>query len=164
MRISRHMSTALLATAAVAVAAAPAASAKSRGVTYAGKTRDGDPASFTLVGNSKITNLKTYVPTLCGSTQGFPMHGTDPFDPPGAFSLSKTTEVTAKRPNAIWRTADVTKNFKVSFKRGRHNLITGTLHSDFSFLFIDFGSYPISSHPYVCTGDTKITFYLPTKR
>jgi hypothetical protein len=163
MRITRHMTTALLATVAVAVAAAPAASAKSRGVNYAGKTRDGDAASFTLVGNSKITNLKTYVPTLCGSTQGFPMHGTDPFDPPGSFPLSKTTKVTAKRPNAIWRTADVTKNFKVSFKRGRHNLITGTLHSDFSFLFIDFGSYPISSHPYVCTGDTKITFYLPAK-
>src|SRR5690349_17548187 len=163
MRITRHTGTAALATAAVAVAAAPAATARVRGINYAGKTRDGDPASFTLVGNSKITNLKAYVPTLCGSTQGFPMHGTDPFDPPGAFPLSKTTKVTAKRPNAIWRTADVTKNFRISFKRGRHGLVTGTLHSDFSFLFIDFGSYPISSHPYVCTGDTKITFYLPKK-
>ena len=93
MRITRHMSMALLATATLAAAAAPAASAKSRGVTYAGKTRDGDPASFTLVRNSKITNLKTYVPTLCGSTQGFPMHGTDPFDPPGAFSLQQGREV-----------------------------------------------------------------------
>jgi hypothetical protein len=164
MRIIRPLTAVALSAACMTALAAPVALAKSHGVTYAGKTRDGDPVSFTLVGNSKITKLKAYVPTLCGSTQGFPMHGTDPFDPPGAFPLSKTTKVTAKRPNAIWRTADVTKNFKVSFKRGRHNLITGTLHSDFSFLFIDFGSYPISSHPYVCTGDTKITFYLPTKR
>ena len=71
--------------------------------------------------------------------------------------------MTAKRPNAIWRTSDVTKNFVVSFTRGRHNIITGTLHSDFSFLFIDFGTDPITSRPYVCTGDTKFTFQVPAR-
>jgi hypothetical protein len=165
MRISRHLTTVALAAACAVAGITPAsAAARTHGVNYAGKTRDGDPMSFTLVGSSKITNVKAYVPTLCGSTQGFPMHGTDPFDPPGSFPLTKTTKVTAKRPNAIWNTADVTKNFAVSFKRGRHNIITGTLHSDFSFLFINFGSYPISSRPYVCTGDTKFTFQLPKKR
>jgi hypothetical protein len=143
----------------IAAGAAPAAMAK--GVRYAGNTRDGDPMSFTLVGN-KLTKLKAYVPTLCGSTDGSPMNGTDPFDPPGSFPLSRTTKVTAKRPNTIWRTSDVTKNFVVSFKRGRHNIITGRLHSDFSFLFIVY-SYPISSRPYVCTGDTTFTFQLPAR-
>jgi hypothetical protein len=162
MRISRHLTVSALTAVCLAGAAAPSATAAKR-VHYSGKTRDGDPASFTLVGTSKITGLKAYVSTLCGSTQGIPMHGTDPFDPPGSFPLGKTTKVTAKRPNAIWNTADVTKNFLVSFKRGRNNLITATLHTDYSFLFIDFGSYPISSHPYVCTGDTKMTFYLPAK-
>jgi hypothetical protein len=130
-------------------------------VDYAGKTRDGDPLSFALVGN-KVTNLKAYVPTLCESTDGFPMNGTDPFDPPGSFPLSRTTKVTARRPNATWRTSDVTKNFVVSFRRGRHDIITGTLHSDFSFLFIAY-SDPITSRPYACSGDTQFTFQLPAR-
>jgi hypothetical protein len=160
MQLTRRLTSSALAAVMIAAGAAPAAMAK--GVNYAGKTRDGDPMSFTLVGN-KLTKLKAYVPAACGSTHGFPMEGTDPFDPPGSFPLSRTTKVSAKRPNAIWRTADVTKNFVVSFKRDRHSIITGTLHSDFSFLFIDFGTYPISSHPYVCTGDTKFTFQLPAR-
>jgi hypothetical protein len=109
--------------------------AKSHPVYYAGKTRDGDPISFALNGTT-INKLKAYVPALCGSTDGFPMHGSDPFDPPGSFPLSKTTKVTAKRHNAIWNTSDVTKNFVVSFKRGAGGIITGKLHSDFSFLMI----------------------------
>jgi hypothetical protein len=161
MQPTRKLISAAVAAGCLLAGAAPAAIAKSHAVTYAGKTRDGDPMSFTLNG-SKITRLKAYVPTLCGSTQGFPMHGTDPFDPPGSFSLSRTTKVKAKRHNAIWNTADVTKNFVVSFKRGRGGVYTGKLHSDFSFLFIVY-SYPISSRPYVCTGDTTFTFK-PVKR
>jgi hypothetical protein len=158
MQLSRRLAISAVTAGLIVASAAPAAGAK--GINYAGKTRDGDPISFTLVNSSKIANLKAYVPTLCGSTQGFPMHGTDPFDPPGSFPLSKTTKVTAKRHNAIWNTADVTKNFEVSFKRGAHNVITGTLHSDFSFLFIDYGT--LTAHPYFCTGDTKFTFQLST--
>jgi hypothetical protein len=159
MQLTRRLTISALAAALIAAGAAPAAMAKR--VNYAGKTRDGDPMSFTLVGK-KLTHIKAYVPTLCGSTDGYPMHGTDPFDPPGSFPLSRTTKVTATRPNAIWNTNVVTKNFVVSFKRGRHNVITGTLHSDFSFLYLVY-SYPITSRPYVCTGDTKFTFRLPGK-
>lgn len=132
--------------------------AKSHAAHYAGKTRDGDPISFTLTG-SKISKLKAYVPVLCGASDpdGFPMHGSDPFDPPGSFPLSRTTKVIVKRPNAIWSTSDVTKNFTVSFKRGHGGVITGKLHSDFSFVMIVY-SYPISSRPYVCTGDTTFKF------
>ncbi len=158
MRLA-HLTIGALAATLIAAGAAPAAMAKR--INYAGKTRDGDQMSFTLVGN-KLTKIKTYVPTLCGSTDGFPMNGSDPFDPPGSFPLFKTTKVTARRPNAIWNTSDVTKNFVVSFKRGRHNVITGTLHSDFSFLYLVY-SYPITSRPYVCTGDTKFTFRLPAR-
>jgi hypothetical protein len=159
MHLKGRLTISALAAALIAAAAAPAAMAKP--VNYAGKTRDGDPMSFTLAGK-KLTHIKAYVPTLCGSTDGFPMNGTDPFDPPGSFPLSRTTKVTAKRPNAIWNTSDVTKNFVVSFKRGRHNVITGTLHSDFSFLYLVY-SYPITSRPYVCSGDTKFTFRLPAR-
>jgi hypothetical protein len=151
----------MLALAAVLIAAAAAQPAMAKGIHYQGTTRDGDPMSFTLVGH-KLTKLKAYVPTLCGSTDGVPMSGSDPFDPPGSFPLFRTTKVTAKRPNAIWNTSDVTKNFAVSFKRGRHHVVTGTLHSDFSFLYLVY-SYPITSRPYVCTGDSKFTFRLPAK-
>jgi hypothetical protein len=163
MRSPRHpiisaLSTGLLAAGLLAAGAAPAAIAKSRGINYAGKTNSGDSISFTLVG-SRLTNLKAYVPTVCGTSDpdGTPLSGTDPFDPPGAFPLRRTTRVSAKRPNAIWSTSDVTKNFVVSFKHGRHGVITGKLHSDFSFLMIVY-SYPISSRPYVCTGDTTFMF------
>lgn len=158
MQLSRKLVASAVAAGCVLAGATPAAMAKSHGVNYAGKTRDGDPISFTLLNGSKVTNLKAYVPTLCGSTQGFPMHGTDPFDPPGSFPLSKTTKVKAKRHNAIWNTADVTKNFVVGFRRGRNNVYTMKLHVDYSFLYIDYGSYPLSSHGYVCTGDSQGTF------
>jgi hypothetical protein len=36
-------------------------------VNYAGKTRDGDPMSFTLVGN-KLTKLKAYAPRYTHSS------------------------------------------------------------------------------------------------
>lgn len=163
MPLTRKLMTAAAAAASACLAAAsPAAMAKSHGVTYAGKTRDGDPISFMLLNGSKVTKLKGYVPTLCGSTEGFPMHGTDPFDPPGSFPLGRTTKVTAKRPNAIWNTSDVTKNFVISFKRGRKGAYTMKLHVDYSFLFIVY-SYPISSRPYVCTGDSQATF-VPVRR
>ncbi len=157
MQLTRTLIASAAAAGCVLAGAAPGAMAKSHNAYYSGKTRDGDPISFTLVNGSKVTNLKAYVPTLCGSTQGFPMHGTDPFDPPGSFPLSKTTKVKAKRPNAIWNTSDVTKNFVVSFKRGRKGVYTLKLHVDYSFLMIVY-SYPISSRPYVCTGDSQGTF------
>jgi len=161
MQPTRKLISAAVAAGCLLAAAAPSALAKNHRAYYSGKTRDGDPISFTLVNGSKVTNLKAYVPTLCGSTQGFPMHGTDPFDPPGSFPLNKATKVKAKRHNAIWNTADVTKNFVVSFKRGRKNVYTMKLHVDYSFLFIVY-SYPITSRPYVCTGDSLGTF-VPVK-
>ena len=69
MQLTRRLTSFALATVIIAAGAAPAAMAKR--VKYAGKTRDGDPMSFTLVGD-KLTNLKAYVPTLCGSTEGVP--------------------------------------------------------------------------------------------
>jgi hypothetical protein len=158
MYISRRMALSAVASVCLAAGGAPSALAESKATHYAGKTRDGDPISFTLVG-SKVTKLQAYVPTVCGTPDpgGLPLSGSDPFDPPGSFPLAHTTKVKAKRPNAIWNTADVTKNFVVSFKRGRHGLVTGRLHADYSFLMIVY-SYPISSRAYVCTGDTTISF------
>ena len=62
MRISRHLASVALTGACLAATAAPSALAKSRGVHYAGTTRDGDAISFTLAG-SKVTQLKAYTPT-----------------------------------------------------------------------------------------------------
>jgi hypothetical protein len=143
-----------------AVLPVTAATAHAKTLTYKGKTRDGDPISFRANG-SRISKLSAYVPTLCLATEGIPMSGTDPFDPPGAFKLGGTTKVTAKRDNAIWNTSQVTKNFFVTTKRGRAGQITGKLHVDYSFLQILF-TYPISARPYVCSGDT--TFHLAQRR
>lgn len=132
------------------------AAAQDRPVRYQGKTRAGDPISFKLLG-SKLTHLSAYVPTVCLATHGLPLSGTDPFDPPGTFPLGRTGKAKAKRPNAIWNTSDVTKNFRVTTKRGKAGRISGKLHVDYSFLQLLF-TYPISSRPYVCSGDT--TFHL----
>lgn len=147
----------ILATAAVAALAAPA---QAKSVAYHGKTRAGDPISFTVAG-SRVTHLSAFVPTLCLATEGMPMSGTDPFDPPGAFRLGRTGKVTTKRPNAIWNTSDVTKNFTVTTTRGGGGRISGKLHVDYSFLQLLY-TYPMSARPYVCTGDT--TFRLAPRR
>jgi hypothetical protein len=158
MRLSRTFgSAAVIATASALALTAPGALARS--TKYVGKTREGDPISFKLSG-SKITQVKAYVPTLCLATEGLPLSGTDAFDPPGSFRLGATGKAAAKRTNAIWNTADVTKNFVIKTKRGRHGVISGKLHSDFSFLMILY-TYPISARPYVCTGDT--TFKIAPK-
>jgi hypothetical protein len=147
-------------TAAALGAAVLPATASAKRVSYTGKTRDGDPISFKVAG-SRISKLSAYVPTLCLATEGMPMSGTDPFDPPGTFKLGRTTKVSAKRDNAIWNTNLVTKNFFVTTKRGRAGQISGKLHVDYSFLEILF-TYPISARPYVCSGDT--TFHLAPRR
>ena len=149
----------ILAALALGAAALPAA-AGAKATAYHGKTRDGDPISFKISG-SRISNLSAFVPTLCLPTEGLPLSGTDPFDPPGTFRVGRTTQVTAKRPNAIWDTSDVTKNFSVSAKRSRTGRVTGKLHVDYSFLQLVW-TYPMSSRPYVCTGDT--TFKLMPRR
>jgi hypothetical protein len=158
MKISRTFaSVAAIATTSALAFATPGALARS--TKYVGKTREGDPISFRLSG-SKLTQVKAYVPTLCLATEGLPLSGTDPFDPPGSFRLGTHGKAAAKRPNAIWNTSDVTKNFEITTKRGRHGVISGKLHSDFSFLMILY-TYPISARPYVCTGDT--TFKIAPK-
>jgi hypothetical protein len=80
--LSRRLALSAVASVCLAVGAAPGALAKSNGTHYAGKTRDGDPISFTLVG-SNVTQLHAYVPTVCGTPDpgGLPLSGSDPFDP-----------------------------------------------------------------------------------
>ncbi len=148
------------ATATATASTATPARAKAKVGVYQGKTRSGDPISFRLAG-SRVTHLVAYVPTLCLATSGFPISGTDPFDPSGSFRLGRTDKVTAKRPNAMYNTADVTKNFFVTTHRDRSGRITGKLHVDYSFLQLLF-TYPMSARPYVCTGDT--TFKLTPRR
>src|SRR5690349_11486110 len=66
-----------------------AAPDRARPVTYRGKTHAGDPISFKLAG-SRVTGLSAYVPTVCLATDGLPLSGTDPFDPPGSFRIGRT--------------------------------------------------------------------------
>lgn len=160
MKTSRRLGAALAA-AGIATVLLPGASlARSASVKYRGKTREGNAISFTVAG-SRVTHLSAYVPTLCLPTEGAPLSGADPFDPPGRFRVGTTGKATAKRHNAIWNSADVTKNFAVTTKRNRTGRISGKLHVDYSFLMILY-TYPISSRPYVCTGDT--TFQLPAPK
>jgi hypothetical protein len=154
MRISRHLAVSAATATCLAVGITPAALANAKTAHYSGKTRDGDPISFTVRG-SKLSHLRAYVPTLCGTSDagGTPLHGSGPFDPPGAFAFGHKTQRKAERENTIWNTNTVTKNFVVSVKRGRNGVIAGKLHVDYSFLMI-LATYPISSRPYVCTGDS----------
>lgn len=132
---------------------------RTRSVFYHGTTRAGDPISFRASG-SRVRGLSAYVPTVCLATDGVPLSGTDPFDPPGSFRIGRTGKATAKRDNAIWDTSKVTKHFRVTLKRQRSGGVSGKLHVDYSFLQILF-TYPISSRPYVCSGDTTFRLKAP---
>jgi hypothetical protein len=157
MRRSRHVALGITTAALLAVSGTPSALARGGATQYTGSTRDGEPISFVLSG-STLSRLTTYVPTLCGTSDGdgTPLSGADPFDPPGTFALGHSTHRTAQRENAMWNTNTVTKNFTVSVRRGPHGAISGRLHVDYSFLMLVY-SDPISSRPYVCTGDTTFT-------
>jgi hypothetical protein len=163
MHLSRNLKAGVLGAACLgaavpATAAAqrhPHAQAAAHTVKYSGKTRHGDPISFTLTG-SRIAKVKAYAPTLCLPTHGLTLTGTDAFDPPGSFVLGRTGKATAKRHNSMWDTSDVTKNFTLATKRTGKGRISGSVHADFSFLMLVW-TYPMSARPYVCTGDTTFT-------
>jgi hypothetical protein len=140
-----------LLTATCALAGASVAQAKP--VHYSGKTRDGDPISFT-VKKGKISHLKAYVPTTCGGTDGGTRTGTSAFDPSGTFRIGHKKMVKGTRENELGVTSDITKYFKVSSHRHKHGRISGSLNSSFSFLQVLY-TYPISSEAFVCRGDTK---------
>jgi hypothetical protein len=144
---------------ASATASPQAAQDRARPVVYHGKTHAGDPISFKVTG-SRVSGLSAFVPTVCLATDGLPLSGTDPFDPPGSFRIGRTGKATAKRDNAIWNTSKVTKHFRVTLKRQRSGVLSGKLHVDYSFLQILF-TYPISSRPYVCSGDTTFRLRPP---
>ena len=160
--MSTRIPTTILAALALGAAALPAAAeaAHAKGSAYRGKTRAGDPISFTVT-RSRVTKLSAFVPTVCLPTHGTPRPGTDAFDPPGAFRIGLTENVTAKRYNSMGSTSDVTKHFSITTKRDRVGRMTGKLHVDYSFLQVLY-TYPISGLPYICTGDT--TFQLAPRR
>jgi hypothetical protein len=136
---------------------AGAAVAQAKPVHYSGKTRDGDPISFT-VKKGKISHLSAYVPTTCGGAQGGTRTGTSAFDPSGALAIGHKVTKTGKRDNEMGVTSEITKYFHVNSHRHKHGRLSGSLNSSFSFLQVLY-TYPISSEAFVCRGDTTFNLH-----
>lgn len=139
-----------LLTATLTVAGTAVAQAKP--VHYSGKTRDGDPISFTA-NRGRISHLSAYVPTVCGDVYGGTRSGTSAFDPSGTIAIGHKVTKTGKRDNELGMTNTITKYFHVSSHRHAHGRISGTLNSSFSFLEVQY-TYPITGKSFVCRGDT----------
>lgn len=154
---SLTMKRTITALAITAVAATGAGDAAAKSVTLSGTTEAGNRISFKRSGGtiSKINALvrATCVPATSGG--GRPVSGGETFTPPGSFRIGRERKVSALQ-DAAMHYSKVTKNYRVTLKRGRKGRFTGQLHVNFSKQTLGYsswrGTYLI---PWVCQGDDR---------
>ena len=148
----------ITALAITAVAATGAGDAAAKSVTLSGTTEAGNQISFKRNG-SRISKIKALVPTTCvpaTSRGGLPTSGSEMFTPPGSFRIGSVRKVAALQ-DAAMHYDKVTKNYRVTLKRGKKGRFTGKLHVNFSKQTLGYSSF--SGHyliPWVCQGDDRI--------
>jgi hypothetical protein len=137
------------------VVAAPA-SAKPKTVYYDGKTLAGEEFSFAMTGK-QISDVNGYMATTCVPTHGTPTPASTEFDPPGSFVLGKARK--ASDTEFMAYKGDVTKNYEITFEKGRGHLWTAHLHVDYSYeeVFFGYGS-EIEQKFVICQGDDDFRF------
>lgn len=156
----KRLSIAIAAIAALAllVAAAPAAAAKPKPKTlyYDGKTVAGEELSFAMTGK-QITDVNGYISTTCVPTHGSPVTWSTEFDPPGSFALGKSRK--ASDTEFMAYKGDVTKNYEISFEKGKGRLWIAHLHVNYSYeeVFFGYGS-EIEQSFFICQGDDEFRF------
>jgi hypothetical protein len=140
---------------ALLVAAAPA-SAKPKTVYYDGDTLAGEELSFAMTGK-RISDFDGYIATTCVPTHGTPTPSSTEFDPPGSFLLGKARK--ASDTETLPYKGDVTKNYEVTFQKGKGRLWTAHLHVDYSYeeVFFGYGS-EIEQKFVICQGDDDFRF------
>jgi hypothetical protein len=141
---------------ALLVVAAPASAKPKKTVYYDGKSVTGQEFSFALTGK-RITDVNGYMTTTCVPTHGTPTTGSTEFDPPGSFVLGKAGKA-SETENMAYK-GDVTKNYEITFKKGRGLLWTAHLHVDYSYeeVFFGYGS-EIEQKFFICQGDDDFRF------
>ena len=147
----------LTALAAAGLMIAFSGQAAAKPVHYEGTTHGGFAISFERSG-AKISKINTLVPTTCvPAGSGTPRSGGDAFRPPGAFRFGTTRKVKAKQDSAL-HYSKVTKNYKVTMKRGKRGKFSGVLHVNYSFQALGYDAF---SNPrlegYVCQGDDRFS-------
>ncbi len=154
----------ITALAVTALAATGASEAAAKSTTYKGKTKYGNTITFKRAG-SKISQIKTLVPTTCVPATsrggGPPSSGSEMFTPPGSFRVGPERRVAALQ-DAAMHYDKVTKNYRVTLKRGARGRLTGRLHVNFSKETLGYssfsGTYLI---PWICQGDDAFTVAPP---
>ncbi|MBN8866197.1 MAG: hypothetical protein J0H98_01465 [Solirubrobacterales bacterium] len=121
---------------------------------YKGKTKGGSSVTFKLKG-SKVTGIKTVVPTLCLETTGgySSKAGAELYEPVKAGRIGRTVKSKALQPAAMNGGADATKNYEVTLKK-KGKKVSGKLKLNFSFLIPDLWS---GARIYICSGSTTFT-------
>ncbi len=145
-----------LRTAAVAVAASFAMVPAADAAKLSGTTNDGTKITLKRSG-SKVSSIKTMVPTMCVETTGSgrTRAGGELFTPPGSFTVGSQRKAKALQPAAMNGGTDATKNYTVKLKGGSGRAVSGKLSVNFSFLIPDlFRNMP---YIYMCQGTTTFT-------
>src|SRR4051812_6380130 len=139
------------------MAAAATASTLAVGVCTAGAatlhgTTDGGNTITLKRSGTKITKIKTMVPTMCTETTGSGQTraGGELFRPPGAFRVGRERKTTALQAAAMNHGTKATKNYTVKVTSAGGRGLSGKLSVNFSFLIPDlFRSLP---YIYLCQG------------
>ncbi|MDQ5895357.1 MAG: hypothetical protein QG596_1618 [Actinomycetota bacterium] len=121
---------------------------------YKGKTKGGSSITFALNG-SKVTGIRTVVPTLCLETTGgySSRAGGELYQPVAAGRIGRTMKSKALQPAAMNVGARATKNYEVTLKQ-RGRVVSGKLKLNFSFLIPDLWTGAKIS---ICSGSTTFT-------
>lgn len=120
---------------------------------YKGKTKGGSSITFALKG-SKVTGIRTIIPTLCLETTGAygSRAGGELFQPVAASRVGRTVKSKSLQPATMNSGAKATKNYEVTLKQ-RGKVVSGKLKLNFSFLIPDLYGARI----YICSGSTSFT-------
>lgn len=158
MPTTRKTTIAVLSTiSALAIAAAGAGDAAAKSVSLSGTTEAGNKISFKRNG-SRISQIKALVPATCvpaSSRGGRTSSGSEMFTPPGSFRIGSERKVSALQ-DAAMHYDKVTKNYRVSLKRGTKGRFTGKLHVNFSKQTLGYSSFSGTFLiPWVCQGDDR---------
>ncbi len=150
MKTNLALRTAVVAATASFAVGVPAAGA----ATLQGTTKDGSKITLKRSG-SKVSNIKTMVPTICVETTGSgrTRAGGELFRPPGSFAIGSQGKAKALQPAAMNSGTEATKNYTVKLNGAGGRAVSGKLSVNFSFLIPDlFRNMP---YIYMCQGTTS---------
>ncbi|EHN10044.1 hypothetical protein PAI11_31150 [Patulibacter medicamentivorans] len=155
MRTTTTRRAAALTTCGLLLASGATATA-AQAASYRGKTSGGSSIGFSLSGK-RISRISTTVPTSCVETTGSfaTTAGAELFQPPGSFTVGRTSKVKALQPAAMNQAIKATKNYTVTTRTAGRGRIGGKLAVNFSYLRPGASIY--QSYVWICSGSASFT-------